>query len=96
MKRLNVVLALMVVAVFALLSLSPLKAYADSVTLTLDTATGPNYGGEDVYPYNFSVNGSITTIPLMCLSLNNKIDFGESWIASIETISSFTDRKSVV
>ena len=90
MKKLNVVLALMAVAVFALLSLSPLKAYADTVTLTLDTATGPSYGGEDVYPYNFSVNGSTTTIPLMCLSLNNKINFSESWTASIETISSFT------
>jgi hypothetical protein len=90
MKKFNVVLALMVVAVFALLSLSPLKAYADSVTLTLETATGPSYGGEDVYPYNFSVNGSTTTIPLMCLSLNNKINFGESWTASIATISSFT------
>jgi hypothetical protein len=89
MKKLNVVLALMVVAVFALLSLSPLKALADTVTLTLATA-GPSYGGEQVYPYNFNVNGSTTTIPLMCLSLNNKIDFGESWTASIATISSFT------
>ncbi len=86
MKKFNVGLALFVVAICAQLSFSPLKAYADPVTLTLETA-GPNYGGEDVYPYNFSVNGSTTYTPLMCLSLNNTINFGESWTATIEAIS---------
>ncbi|MGD0681925.1 MAG: hypothetical protein ABR990_07725, partial [Terracidiphilus sp.] len=89
MKKFNVGLALIAVAVCALMSFSPLNAYADSVTLTLASAP-TSYGGEDVYPYNFNVNGSATTIPLMCLSLNNKIDFGESWTASISAISSFT------
>jgi len=89
MKKFNVGLALIAVAVCALMSFSPLNAYADSVTLTLASAP-TSYGGEDVYPYNFNVNGSTTTIPLMCLSLNNKIDFGESWTASISAISSFT------
>jgi hypothetical protein len=68
MKKLNVVLALMVVAVFALLSLSPLKAYADTVTMTFEYPGGQSSGGDYVYPYNFSINGSTTTIPLMCLS----------------------------
>jgi hypothetical protein len=89
MKKFNVGLALLVVAVFVLF-ITPVNAYADTATLTLETATGPNYGGEDVYPYNFSVNNSTTYTPLMCLSLNNTINFGESWTATIETISSFT------
>ena len=88
MKKFNVSLALLVLAICALF-VSPVNAYADTVQLTLETA-GPSYGGEQVYPYDFSVNDSATYTPLMCLSLNNKISFGESWKATIETISSFT------
>lgn len=89
MKKFNVGLALLVVAVCALLSLNPLKAYADSVTLTLESA-GPSSGGEQIYPYNFSVNGSSTTTPLMCLSYYNHISIGESWTATIAQIAGNT------
>jgi hypothetical protein len=89
MKKFNVGLALLVLAICALLSLSPVNAYADTATLTLESA-GPSYGGEQVYPYDFSINSSSTYTPLMCLSLNDKISFGETWTATIEKISSFT------
>lgn len=43
-----------------------------------------------MYPYNFSIDGSTTPTPLMCLSLNNTIYFNETWTATIEPISTFT------
>ncbi|MGA3161168.1 MAG: PEP-CTERM sorting domain-containing protein [Terracidiphilus sp.] len=89
MKKFNVGLVLLMFAVCALLSFSPIKAYADTVTLTLETA-GPSSGGEDIYPYNFSVNGSATTSPLMCVDFFNHINFGESWTATITQIAGNT------
>jgi hypothetical protein len=65
-------------------------AYADSVTLTLEgtggVASGPGY----VYPYYFSVNGSSTLTPLMCISFANDISFGESWTANIVPVAGNT------
>jgi hypothetical protein len=90
MKKLYVVLALMVVAVFALLSLSPLKAYADTVTMTFESTGGQSSGGDYVYPYNFSINNSTNTIPLMCLGYYNHISSGESWTATITPITGNT------
>jgi len=86
MKKLNVVLALMVVAVFAMLSLSPLKAYADTVTMTFENPGGQSSGSDYVYPYDFSINGSSTYTPLMCLSFTQEITQGESWTATITQI----------
>jgi hypothetical protein len=86
MKKLNVVLALMVVAVFALLSLSPVMAYADTVTMTYENPGGQSSGSDYVYPYNFSINGSSTFAPLMCLSFTQAISQGESWNATIAQV----------
>jgi hypothetical protein len=86
MKKLNVVLALTVVAVFALLSLSPLKAYADTVTMTYENPGGQTTGSDYVYPYNFSIDGSKTLTPLMCLSFTQDISQGESWNATIAQV----------
>ena len=86
MKNFNFSLALFVVAVFALLSFSPVIAYADTVTLTLETAPYDNTSSEYVYPYNFSVNGSSSTVPLMCVDFYSHISFGESWTATITSI----------
>lgn len=86
MKKFNLGIFLMFVAVFAL-SLTPVKSYADSVTMTLEGVGGQSSGGEYVYPYNFSVNGSPTTSPLMCLGYYNHVNFGESWNAAIEQIA---------
>lgn len=86
MKKLNVGMAVLVVAVCALFSLTPRKAYADAVTLTLEGTGGQISGSDYVYPYNFSVDGSATTTPLMCLSLNLDIYQGESWTAMIAQV----------
>jgi hypothetical protein len=86
MKKLNVVLALMAVAVFALLSLSPLKAYADTVTMVYEYPGGQSSGNDYVYPYNFSINGNPTLSPLMCLSFTHDISQGESWNATIAQV----------
>jgi PEP-CTERM motif len=87
MKKFNVGLALFVVAVCALLSLCPLNIYADPVTLTLESVGGQSSGPDYVYPYNFSIDGSATLTPLMCLSFNKEISFGETWTATIAQVA---------
>jgi hypothetical protein len=86
MKKLNVILALISVAVFALLSLSPLKAYADTVSMTFESTGGQTTGNDYVYPYNFSIDGSTNYTPLMCLSFTQDITQGESWKATIAQV----------
>ncbi|MGO9317477.1 MAG: PEP-CTERM sorting domain-containing protein [Terracidiphilus sp.] len=91
MKKFNVGLALLVVAVCALLSFNPGNAYADTVTLKLVSTGGQKSGGDDVYPYNLSYNGSAYTIPMMCLSFYDHISDGESWTATITQIAGNTE-----
>jgi PEP-CTERM motif len=86
MKKLNVGLALLVVAVCALLSFSPVNACADTVTMSFESVGGQSSGPDYVYPYNFSVDGSATLTPLMCLSFNLDIYQGESWKATIAQV----------
>jgi len=80
----------------ALLSFSPLKANADAigstVTLQLTGEQGTSYGGDYVYPYYFSINGSSTASSLMCISYDNEIYLGESWTAT-STIASTPQQK---
>jgi len=78
--------ALLALSAFCIL-FSPLKASADTVTLTFENV-GPANGadGNYTYPYNFSVNGSTTYTSLMCLSFSNDIEFGESWTADVYSI----------
>ncbi|MGA3161169.1 MAG: PEP-CTERM sorting domain-containing protein [Terracidiphilus sp.] len=83
MKKFNLGLALLAVAVCAMLSFSPVKVYADPVTMSFESVGGQSSGSDYVYPYNFSVNGSGTLTPLMCLDFNLDITQGESWTATI-------------
>jgi hypothetical protein len=85
MKKFNVGLALLVVAVCAVLTLSPVKAYADTDTASLYYyGPGPQYSGPGyVYPYYFNINGSATLTPLMCISFTLDIYRGESWQADV-------------
>ncbi len=62
---------------FCGLAVAPMLVKAD--TLTLQSTSGGSSGGFDIYPYNFSVNGSSTLTQLMCLNLNREITFGETW-----------------
>ena len=79
MKKFLAVLALSSGLVF-----SAAPSFADSLHLVSDS--GQNVGGEDVYPYNFSVNGSSMNTTLMCLNFNRTINFGETWNVSIVSV----------
>jgi hypothetical protein len=88
------------IGVFCALSLfSPLKANADTigstVTVELTGTQGASYGGDYVYPYYFSINGSSTASSLMCISYDNEISFGESWTATITTASTPLEKEAV-
>jgi hypothetical protein len=70
-------------AVFCLLfAFGPRQARAGSITMAL-TGAGPGAaGGFYIYPYDFTItDGSktFTGVPLMCISFDNEIYFGESW-----------------
>ena len=80
--RLNpVALALL----FSYLSLvAPRSSFADSLKLV--SVGGANSGGEYIYPYNFSVDGSPSLHALMCLNLNRQVTLGETWNVAISGI----------
>ncbi len=42
-------------------------ALADTVQLTFEGTGGTSNGGYYVYPYNMSVNGSSTTVPMLTI-----------------------------
>jgi hypothetical protein len=94
MKKSGVSVILSISVFSALLFVSPLMVYGDSVTLTLEGTGGKTSGGEPVYPYNISVNGSKSTISLMCISFTNEISTGESWKATITPITSKQDEEA--
>ena len=53
-------------------------------------AGGPNSGGGVyVYPYYFSINGSATTIPLICDDYIHDVGIGESWQATVTPLASY-------
>jgi hypothetical protein len=81
-----------VVYAFCLLTTaSPIRAYADSVTLTLENVgPGNNSGGLYTYPYNFSIDGSNSYTSLMCFKYLNRNYEGESWTATIIPINSYS------
>jgi len=93
MKKVGGYAIFSVSAFCALLLLAPLAAYADTVTLTstgYGAISGSGAGASNVYPYDFTVtssSGSVSNVPLMCLSFENDIEQGESWNATIAPIS---------
>jgi hypothetical protein len=90
MKKFNICTILSVFAFGVLLLLSSRMGYADTMTITLESVGGQSSGavhGEYVYPYNFSFDGSTVTTPLMCISYENEIYFGESWTATMVPVS---------
>ena len=96
MKKLGVSTVLAVSAFCFLSWLSPLKAYADTVTLTLENVgPGNNSGGVYTYPYNFSVDGSSSYASLMCFEYNNEIYEGETWTATVVPINSSSSQEDL-
>ena len=75
---------LAVLAVSAGLVSLTLPACADSLKLVSDSHQ--NVGGEDVYPYNFSINGTSQLTDLMCLNFNRTITFGEMWDVTVSGV----------
>jgi hypothetical protein len=89
MKKFGVCTILSIGVFCALLLLTPLNAYADTVTIQFTGPGGPNYGSPTyyVYPYNFSINGSTSITPLMCLSYASDIGTNETWTATTAQIA---------
>jgi len=76
--------------------LSPLKASADTVTLTLENVgPGNNSGGVYTYPYNFSVDGGSSYASLMCFDYTDEIYSGETWTASVVDINSSSSQQDL-
>ena len=74
----------------AFLVASPAISRADNITFV--NTGGQSAGGENVYPYLFSVNGSANLIGLMCLDLNRTITQGETW--AVNKLSVPTDNST--
>lgn len=91
MKKFGACTILAISGFCLLSSLNPLKAYADSVTVTFqNVGPGNTADGYYAYPYNFSINtpsSSAPTISLMCLSFDHEITFGETWTADVYALS---------
>ena len=84
-------IALFLTASFLVFALCPRGAYSETVQLTFIGPEGASSGGQYIYPYDFNIqNGSTTetNVKLMCISLLNHIENGESWIADVFTASS--------
>lgn len=87
-KIVRAVLALFVAGYMALCGAQ--RVMANSISLTLESTGGNSAAGYYIYPYYFSVNGSQALTPLMCLSFNNEITFGESWTATTAPVTGST------
>jgi len=90
MKKSGFGLALFAVLLCSLLSFRPLKVHAETigalVTVEL-TGTGSLAIGPDAaYPYYMSIDSS-GNISMMCVSYDNDISQGESWVAEVEAIN---------
>jgi hypothetical protein len=80
---------------FSTLILLPLIAFlltgsavADSVVTMKLLGTGTNNGGGVyTYPYNFSINGGMST-PLICDTYDNEVTGGETWQATVSGLLS--------
>lgn len=81
-----------VTSLFVLLALLCRSGRAD--TLTLVSVGGQNAGGYYVYPYNFSIDGSVDLTQMMCLDFNREVTLGETWQASEQGISTDTSPTS--
>ncbi len=63
---------------------SAVPTLADTLKFVSDS--GQAVGGEDIYPYNFNVNGSSNLTALMCIDFNRRIAANESWNVNITSV----------
>jgi hypothetical protein len=66
----------------------PSFSFAGTVNMDFVTVGGASIGGEYVYPYYFSINGSGTLTPLICDTYDKSIGFGETWTANVVSLNS--------
>ena len=88
MKKFAAVLSLSL----ALVCATP-SSFADTLHFASDS--GQSAGGENIYPYNFNVNGSSNLTTLMCLDLNREITAGETWNVNITSVPLDKSQNSV-
>jgi hypothetical protein len=97
MNKFNVGLALSAVALMSLLSLCPLNVHAETigslVTIELMGTGSLSIGNDAAYPYYMSIDGS-GNISMMCVSYDNDISRGESWVAEVEAISTTLQKEA--
>ena len=87
MKKLYKGLLSACLAIFSLVAVQPQNAHADTITMKFVGPGGANSGGVYTYPYYFSIDGSKTETALMCYSYQNEIYSGETWTATVESIT---------
>ena len=80
-------LAAVLFSICLLFAFGLLQARADTVSLYFVNVGGQSDGGYYVYPYNFSIDGNVTTTPLMCISFTQEINPSDSWNATIQSIT---------
>jgi hypothetical protein len=64
------------------------SAVADTVSMTFVGPGSNNSGGVYTYPYNFSIDGSSSTVSLICDAFNNEVVSGETWQATVNGLLS--------
>jgi len=87
MKKYPATAFVALLAICLVLSSGSLKANADTVSLYFAGVGGQSVGEYTVYPYNFIINGSATATPLMCISFTQEINIGDSWTATVQSIT---------
>ena len=65
--------------------LAAFSLHASTANMRFVSVGGQNAGGEYTYPYNFTINGN--PAQLMCVSIDKRVNFGETWTATVETVA---------
>jgi hypothetical protein len=79
---------------FSAIVIGSLSTSAFATTLSLTSTGGASAGGEQIYPYNMTVNGT-TTLAMMCLDANRSISFGEVWNVTQNSIPTDNSTTSI-
>ena len=91
LKTIRVSLVLSIALLCVLLLFNPLRVHADPigtiVSLELTGTGNLSYGNDATYPYYLSVDGSSNQLAGMCISYDNDINRGESWVAEVTAVT---------
>jgi hypothetical protein len=76
----------LLVSSLCLASIAPTALRADTLTLKSTTSVG----GEKIFPYEFSINGSATLTPLVCLNDARDVSINETWAVTATNLQNFS------